>query len=163
MSLRGYASFVDLPLAPPEAWQWLTAPKRLELWYAQSARVDLRQGGRLVAKFGSGAARNALIDRLDPGRRLRLVFDPDPTWPEPLAIAEDWIIDARATRTTVRVFGEGVPDGSEWSMALRGLRSHWTVALSRLHRAVAAEQQAPLKAAVPGGVPEFRPGPGHWR
>jgi uncharacterized protein YndB with AHSA1/START domain len=151
MSLRGYAAFIELPVPPEAAWRWLTEPSLLLRWYAQSVQVELREGGRFTARFANGVSRGALIDQVTAGRRLRLLLDPEPHWPGPAALSEDWLVDARPGRVIVRVLGEGVPDVTVWRAVQRQQQAGWTVALARLRSALAPPPVTPSGGARPVG------------
>ena len=67
---------VDLPAPPDEVWRALTDDAQLEAWFADEAELDVRPGGegRFVE---DGLARRALVDDVEPGRRLAFRW-----WPE---------------------------------------------------------------------------------
>ena len=151
MSLRGYAAFIELPVPPEVVWQWFTEPSLLLRWYAQSEQVELRAGGRFTARFVNGSCRSALIDQVTVGRRLRLLLDPEPTWPGSAVLSEDWLVDARPGRVIARVLGEGVPDVAAWRAVQRQQQAGWTVALARLRSALL------LVPATPRVIPPVTP------
>jgi uncharacterized protein YndB with AHSA1/START domain len=62
------------PVLAEELWEALTDPALLEEWFGalpgeSDADIDIRPGGTM--RFGAGEhARTAVIDEVDPGRRL---------------------------------------------------------------------------------------------
>jgi uncharacterized protein YndB with AHSA1/START domain len=60
---------VILPVAPEELWPALTEAERLAEWFAESVRIDLREGGEAVFEWADGA-RRAVVEEVEVGRRL---------------------------------------------------------------------------------------------
>lgn len=129
----------DSPLE--DLWQALVRPEALRLWHAEQAAIDPRVGGRYVYRSRLFGARQARIDVFEPGRRLRLVYDPNPRWPaaggDP--IVEDFLLGLRRNGTRkpqgeLRLIGTGVPGDPAWNEVLRRLNAGWAVAFSYLQR-----------------------------
>ena len=144
---RGYMQTLrcDAPLA--QLWRALVQPEALRLWHAEEAWVDPRPGGSYRYRSRLFGTRQAHIDIIDPGRRLRLVYDPNPHWPPPgdSVITEDFLFDTRGTGTArsqsqLRVLGSGVPASPEWSATYRRLQAGWAVAFSYLQRCLESRQ-----------------------
>jgi uncharacterized protein YndB with AHSA1/START domain len=122
-------------------WSALVLPEALKLWHADEARVDLRPGGLYSYRSRLLGARDAYIDVVESGRRLRLVYETNPQWPPPgdSVIVEDFLIDTGVGQTgelqsQLRVLGSGVPPGPEWNPTLKRLKAGWAVAFSYLQR-----------------------------
>jgi uncharacterized protein YndB with AHSA1/START domain len=135
-NLRGYAAFAEMPVQPAELWRWLTEPTLLLRWYAVAVQFDLRQGGRLVARFPDGVTAHARVMQQDPLRRLSFALDPAAGWPSAAVVSEDWIIDARPGKVMLRILGEGVPMTPAWAPWLRQQQSRWAVSLAQLKQSV---------------------------
>jgi uncharacterized protein YndB with AHSA1/START domain len=68
------------PVAVAELWEALTDPELLAEWFAPAAHegtidIDLRPGGTM--RFGEGdgeAVRTAVVEEVDPGRRLAFTW-----------------------------------------------------------------------------------------
>src|SRR5690348_15792766 len=66
------------PVLADELWEALTDPALLEEWFGSGAGagdtdVDLRPGGTM--RFGDGYdSRTALVEEVDPGRRLSFIL-----------------------------------------------------------------------------------------
>ena len=138
---RGYLQTLRCDASVEQIWQALVLPEALRLWHVDDAVVDARQGGRYGYRSRLFGTREAHIDVFEPGRRLRLIFDPNPAWPPPgnAVIVEDFLLDTRLAggRTAqgqLRVLGSGVPGAAEWSATLRRLQAGWAVAFSYLQR-----------------------------
>jgi uncharacterized protein YndB with AHSA1/START domain len=144
MAQRGYAQFVEVAVEPALAWSACTEEHWLKRWYALEASVEPHRGGRFRVRTRDGRERDATIDVWDPGRRLRLIYYPEP---EMLhlhgegvgPVTEDLLFDPKPGRTVVRVFGSGVPDQREWDAYYSRLRLGWAYWLHALKRAIEAE------------------------
>ena len=63
---------VDLPAPPAEVWDVLTDRSTLAHWVgAESVEIELEPGGRAHFALPDGSARDAVIQVVEPGRRLR--------------------------------------------------------------------------------------------
>lgn len=138
---RGYLQTLRCDVSVEQIWQALVLPEALKLWHVDEAVVDARQGGRYGYRSRLFGRREAHIDVFEPGRRLRLIFDPNPVWPPPgnAVIVEDFLLDTRLTGTRtaqgqLRVLGSGVPGAAEWNATLRRLQAGWAVAFSYLQQ-----------------------------
>jgi uncharacterized protein YndB with AHSA1/START domain len=138
---RGYLQSLRCDAPVEQIWQALVRPEALRLWHADDAVVEARQGGRYSYRSRLFGRREAHIDVFEPGRRLRLLFDPNPSWPAAgnSVIVEDFLLDTRPTGTRkrqgqLRLLGSGVPSGAEWDAMLRRLQAGWAVAFSHLQR-----------------------------
>jgi uncharacterized protein YndB with AHSA1/START domain len=148
MSQRGYAQFVEIRTDPARAWSAITEEHWLKRWYALDAAVEPHRGGRFRVRTRDKREREATIDVWDPGRRLRLIYHPEPEMLDLHGegvgpVVEDLLIDAKTDRVVVRVFGSGVPDAREWDRHYSRLRLSWAYALHELKRVLEA---APAQA-----------------
>ncbi|MCU0975943.1 MAG: SRPBCC domain-containing protein [Steroidobacteraceae bacterium] len=137
---RGYVQVLETPAPAGALWQALTDPTELVAWHAEQALVEARLGGRYSVRSRLFGAREASIDLLEPMRRLRLIYDPAPSWP-PLgdtAVVEDFVIDERKGRRVLRVLGSGVPAAPDWDAWHRRLQAGWAVAFAQLARRLEA-------------------------
>ena len=142
---RGYAQFVEVPDSPERVWRALIEPVELQEWLAAGAEVEPRKGGRYRTTLSDGRVRDAVIDVFDPGRRLRLLYYPDPGMPGEATIADDLMLDRRDGKTVVRVLGAGIPDEREWDPYYKWLRVGWIYRLAELKKWLVA---SPLQAAA---------------
>src|SRR3954447_13448522 len=60
---------------PAEVWESLTAPERLEEWFATEVELDARPGGEGVFRWGDGDERRAVVRELEEAERLVLDWD----------------------------------------------------------------------------------------
>lgn len=134
----------DAPLQ--QLWRALVLPEALHLWHAEEAWVDARPGGSYRYRSRLFGMRQAHIDLIEPGRRLRLVYDPNPGWPPgDSVIVEDFLFDTRGTGTArvqsqLRLLGSGVPAVPAWNATHRRLQAGWAVAFSYLQRCLDTRQ-----------------------
>lgn len=133
---RGYVQVLNIAAPAATLWQALVEPGMLVGWHAVHAEVDPRVGGRYFVRSRLFGEREAHIDRFEPGRHLRVIYDPAPGWPliEESAIIEDFVIDQRGGSSVLRVIGSGVPDTRAWDPWLRRLQAGWAVGFAYLAR-----------------------------
>lgn len=97
---------IVLPAPREEVWEALTDEDRLAEWFANDVELDPRPGGSGVFRWNDGDERRAVVETVEPGRRLVLRWEDD-------GVVELWLEDAvSGTRVLVR---ETSP---EWSTAL---------------------------------------------
>lgn len=87
----------ELDAPAEEVWRALTEPDLLGDWLESSVDLDVRPGGVGVIVEDDGTVRRALVDEVDPARRLALRW-----WPD----------DASGPLSTVEVELEPTPDGT---------------------------------------------------
>lgn len=133
---RGYYQTLRCAAPPDAVWRALVEPAALAVWCGDHAQVDGRVGGHYAIRARRLGPREAHIDAYEPNRRLRLILHPSPDWPatDDEAVVEDFLIDAGAAETVLRLIGSGVPDGDEWDATLLHLRSAWAVTFADLRK-----------------------------
>ena len=138
---RSYLQTLRCEAALEAFWWALVRPEAVKLWHADQAAIDARVGGRYAYRSRVFGLRAARIDVLEPGRRLRLVYDPNPGWPAAgdVPIVEDFLLGLRRNGTRkpqgeLRLIGTGVPADPAWNEVLRRLQAGWAVAFSQLQR-----------------------------
>jgi len=62
--------FLDSPA--DEVWAALTNPDELERWFANEVDLDPTPGGRASFRWSNGEAREAVVQEIEPERRLVL-------------------------------------------------------------------------------------------
>ena len=131
---RGYMQGFETPASAATLWRALTEPAAIRAWLASEVTVEPRVGGRYATVSRLFGRREAQIERLDPGSRLQLLYEPNADWP-PLpdtAILEDFIIDERKGQRMLRVMGSGIPSDDEYAKMLVRLRTGWALAFAQL-------------------------------
>ncbi|MGZ8698157.1 MAG: SRPBCC family protein [Gaiellaceae bacterium] len=58
-----------------EVWAALTEPELLEEWFANEVEIELEPGGDGVFRWDDGDERHAVIEEVDPKRRLAFSWD----------------------------------------------------------------------------------------
>lgn len=66
---------IELPSPPDEVWRALTDEDELEEWFANDVELDPRPGGEGVFRWDDGEERHALVEEVDPERRLAFTWD----------------------------------------------------------------------------------------
>jgi uncharacterized protein YndB with AHSA1/START domain len=57
--------------APPEdVWSAVTDPDEISAWFGAEVDLDVRRGGRGVFRWPDGAERQAVVEEVEPPRRL---------------------------------------------------------------------------------------------
>jgi uncharacterized protein YndB with AHSA1/START domain len=97
---------IVLPAPREEVWEALTAPERLEDWFANDVQLDLRPGGGASFRWSNGEERHATVTDVEHERRLAFEWDDDG---EVTFTLDD---DVDGTRLTV------VESSPAWSTAL---------------------------------------------
>src|ERR1700716_3079106 len=107
---RGYAHRVDIVADAEQVWRALTEAEYLARWCSPGAEIRARQGGLFRASVDRVTELEAHIDVFEPGRRMRLIYLPSSALPpSDSAIVDDFILEAVAPGTIVRLLGSGVP------------------------------------------------------
>lgn len=137
---------VVLPVAPEELWPALTEPERLVEWFADSARIDVREGGEAV--FGwEGESRRGVVEAVEVARRLCFRWseagagDGGPATPATTRV--EFILEPVVEGTRLRVVETGLPGGGDLPgiAATLGSGRGWSRLLHRL-RPVATAARA---------------------
>lgn len=133
---RGYAQFVEIRQPPERVFEAFASAREVMRWYATEAVVEPRRGGRFYVKLANGRSRDATVDVWEPGRRLRLIYMPDPALPASTTgpIVEDILFDVKPGLTVLRVLGNGVPGERAWDPHFLALRRGWAFWLHSLKR-----------------------------
>jgi uncharacterized protein YndB with AHSA1/START domain len=131
--VRGYAHRVDIDADAATVWRALTEPAQLARWCSPGAELQPRRGGLFRARVDRVTELEAHIDAFEPGRRLRLIYLPNPRLPPAESvITDDFMLDPVPAGTIVRLLGSGVPATPEWDPQYVRLRASWMQALNRL-------------------------------
>jgi uncharacterized protein YndB with AHSA1/START domain len=130
---RGYAHRVDIAADAGRVWRAITEPQSLRRWCSPEAELQPRQGGLFRARVDRVTELEAHIDVFEAGRRVRLIYLPNPALPRADSVlTDDLIIEAVSGGTVVRLLGAGVPGEPEWDTQYWRLRTSWQQALNRL-------------------------------
>lgn len=141
--VRGYAHRVDIAADADQVWRAIIEPESLARWCSPDAELQPRQGGLFRARIDRVTELEAHIDVFDQGRRVRLIYLPNPALPRADSVlTDDLIIEAVPGGTVVRLLGSGVPGEPAWDTQYWRLRTAWLQALNRLKVLVEAAQRA---------------------
>jgi uncharacterized protein YndB with AHSA1/START domain len=145
--VRGYAHRVDIDADVRLVWRAITEAQSLRRWCSPEAELQPRQGGLFRARVDRVTELEAHIDVFEPGRRVRLIYLPNPSLPRAdSVITDDFIIEGVPGGTVVRLLGSGVPGETEWDTQYWRMRTSWNQALNRLK--VFVEKQAEAGTAA---------------
>jgi len=145
---RGYAHRVDIAADSDRVWRAITEPQSLTRWCSPDAQLQPRQGGLFRACVDRVTEFEAHIDVFEAGRRVRLIYLPNPALPRAdSVITDDLIVEAVPGGTVVRLLGSGVPGDRAWDTQYWRLRTSWQQALNRLKVLVEMQQRAPRQVS----------------
>ncbi len=131
--LRGYAHRVDIVADVDKVWRALTTRDCLTRWCSPAADIKPKAGGLFRASVDRVIELEAHIDVFEPSRRLRLIYLPSKDLPPTdSALIDDFILDATAPGTIVRLLGSGIPSTLDWDAQYKRLRTGWHAAMTRL-------------------------------
>lgn len=141
--VRGYAHRVDIAADADRVWRAITEPQSLTRWCSPEAQLQPRQGGLFRACVDRVTELEAHIDVFEAGRRVRLIYLPNPALPPADSVmTDDLIVEAVPGGTVVRLLGSGVPGEREWDTQYWRLRTSWQQALNRLKVLVEMQRRA---------------------
>lgn len=141
--VRGYAHRVDIAADADRVWRAIIEPESLARWCSPEAELQPRQGGLFRARVDRLTELEAHIDVFDKGRRVRLIYLPNPAWPRTESVVtDDLLIEAVPGGTVVRLLGSGLPGEPEWDTQYWRLRTSWLAALNRLKVLVEGQRGA---------------------
>jgi uncharacterized protein YndB with AHSA1/START domain len=66
---------IELDAPPEEVWRALTDPDELEQWFANDVDLDPREGGEGTFRWNDGDERHAVVEEVEPERRLAFTWD----------------------------------------------------------------------------------------
>ena len=154
---RGYAHLIEVNVPVGRVWRALIDPALVKIWTGEPAKVDARMGG--VYRIGRDAAsmREAHIDIFDPNRRLRLIYMPMRGAPKAdSALVDDFLLDVRKGKCSVRLLGSGVPEAKVWDPHYVQIRMTWERLMARMK--VMLESPPPQKKIIAPNLDPPLPG-----
>jgi uncharacterized protein YndB with AHSA1/START domain len=149
---RGYANLIEVDVPIGRVWRALIDPALVSIWAGEPAKVDARMGGIYRIGGNGPTGREAHIDIFDPNRRLRLIYMPMRGLPRAeSALVDDFLLDVRKNRSSVRLLGSGIPEAREWDPHYVRIRLGWERLMARLK--VMLENPPPKKTVKPPSDP----------
>jgi uncharacterized protein YndB with AHSA1/START domain len=61
---------IEVPAPPDDVWPALTRPDEISRWFGADVQLDARPGGRGAFRWPDGTERYAVVEELEPGRRV---------------------------------------------------------------------------------------------
>src|SRR5437899_12822577 len=95
---------ITIPASPGDVWPAVTHSDELSTWFGAEVELDARPGGRGVFRWPDGAERQAVVEEVEPERRLAFRWLPFQRTPEGEVVA----VPSRRVEITLR----DVPQGS---------------------------------------------------
>ena len=148
---RGYAHRVDIAADAEQVWRAITEREGLSRWCSPEAELQPRQGGLFRARVDRLTELEAHIDVFEKGRRVRLIYLPNPALPRTESVlTDDLIVEAVPGGTVVRLLGSGIPGEPAWDKQYWRLRTSWLAALNRLKVLVEAQRASGAGSGAAG-------------
>lgn len=114
---------VEVPGTPEEIWQAIATGPGVSGWFVPT-RIDEREGGSVVSRFGPGMDSVATITHWEPPHRF--VAESGDLGPEAPMLATEWTVEARADGAcVVRVVHRLCADSDAWDSQLTDIESGW--------------------------------------
>jgi uncharacterized protein YndB with AHSA1/START domain len=95
---------VVVPAPPAEVWPALTEAEEISVWFGAEAQLDVHPGGRGLFRWPDGSERRAVVEEVEPERRLAF------RWLPFQQTGEGAIITVPSTRVEITL--EAVPGGT---------------------------------------------------
>jgi uncharacterized protein YndB with AHSA1/START domain len=132
---------INISAMPRAVWRALTTPEGITSWWVDEARVDAREGGRVVliseGDDGEPLQEVGIFHELRPTRKIEIAWDKSSPAPTKGTRLEFQIArDGDDTRLSLVHSGGGVLDDEE---ARAGLEKAWRSALHALRDALEGE------------------------
>jgi uncharacterized protein YndB with AHSA1/START domain len=116
---------IEIEASPERVWRALTEAAELERWFPLEARVEPGEGGSIWMSWKNEYAGASKILAWDPPRLLRT------TW-EGHAHVNDFQLEGRGGKTSLRVVTSGFPLDAAWDEWVEGPRLGWRYELRSL-------------------------------
>jgi len=126
---------INIAVSTRTVWRALTTPEGLMSWWADEARIDAREGGRIVvtteADDGSPLEEHGLLHVMRPTRKLEIAWDTAGKAPTAgTRLTFQLARDGEETRLSLVHAGGGILEDEEarsnlerdWNRALKSLR-----------------------------------------
>lgn len=68
--MRAVEREITVPAGPGEVWPAVTHSDELSTWFGADVQLDARPGGRGVFRWADGTERAAVVEEVEPQRRL---------------------------------------------------------------------------------------------
>jgi len=95
---------IMIPAPPEHVWPAVTRSDDLSAWFGADVEIDARPGGRGAFRWPDGTERQAVVEAVEPGRRLAFRWLPFQRTPEGEAVT--------VPSTRVEITLDAVPEGT---------------------------------------------------
>lgn len=95
---------VVVPAPPAEVWPALTSSEKMSAWFGADADIEIHPGGRGVFRWPDGTERHAVVEEVQPERKLGF------RWLPFERTADGAIVAVPSTRVEITL--DEVPDGT---------------------------------------------------
>lgn len=142
---------ITIPATPAEVWPVVTHSDEVSAWFGADVELDVRPGGRGVFRWSDGTERHAVVEAVEPERRLAFRWLPFQRTAERDVEAipstrVEITLDEVAEGTRVRV----IEQAAFAARATAGVASapRWPVVRIAVDRRAAVRGSAPVLAAI---------------
>ena len=129
--MRAVEREITIAAPPAEVWPALTRSDEVSSWFGADVQIDVRPGGRGVFRWTDGTERDAVVEAIEPERRLAFRWLPFQRTPagEPVPVPS----------TRVEITLDPVPEGTRVRVVERlAFPRHRTVQARATEAALAA-------------------------
>lgn len=123
---------ITIDASPRQVWKALTSEEDIRVWWSAEARVDARDGGRIVLGRGEGDTRideRGVFHKVQPTRDIEITWEVGTTGPS-RGTRLEFLVGRGDGETKVHVVAHGA--GLDDPEAKATLDAFWKEALKRL-------------------------------
>jgi uncharacterized protein YndB with AHSA1/START domain len=135
---------LDLDVSPDALWRVITDDAELVTWFAPEAELDARPGGHGRFVDDDGVARRAVVEEVDPGRRLMLRWWPDADGPAAASVVTLVVAPRRGGSRLVVTEQLAASARADYGALAEASRTAWMWRLDLLLLRVAVMAAAPV-------------------
>jgi uncharacterized protein YndB with AHSA1/START domain len=112
---------VEVPGTPEEVWEAIATGPGISAWM-HPAEVEGREGGRFAYDLGGGMRESGRVTGWEPPHRFAQEEQWSTEGEEPVTLATEWLVEARAGGTcVVRMVMSGFGPGARWEDEIGGV------------------------------------------
>lgn len=156
---RSVEAEVEVPGSPEEVWRAIATGKGISSWFVPS-KVEEREGGTTVTRFGPGMDAVAKITQWNPPKS----FTAEAVEGELGTVATEWIVESREGGTcVVRVVHRWFADTDDWDGQFEGHAYGWATSFFRMLRLYLSHFPGQTCSAFQLTAISHKPAPEVWR
>lgn len=136
---RKFEMQLELQASPEQVWQAIAEAKGIARWFAPTAEIEPRVGGKVLWQWGAHHNWPQTVDVFEPGQHLRTRYDSSVDdgkgGKRPLFV--DFFLEGSGGTTTLRLVHSGFGPEGDFDVEFDGISSGWPVELRSLRHYLA--------------------------